>query len=248
VDRQWTAQHLLPLFDWQGVVAGEALAVWTGFLWAPRLYEPLLKALKAPFIAVASHYTELGPCGRQYASLLTYAGLEGVSAISRAELAAAMSNLPADGLARIAQTLVQALQSAGEQRAEYWHNRVRPFLHFIWPKSTAARTQAIKKSFAQLSIASGNAFPEAVAELRYWLGPLDQPDLILDEFRENRFAERFPRESLEYLDLVLLQGSFLTLVRQLAECLDAIRQRLPELGTDPRLQKLETIVRQRGGA
>lgn len=49
VDRDWTERHLLPLFDWeQGAL--EARAAWEGFLWSPRLYLPLLKALKSALL------------------------------------------------------------------------------------------------------------------------------------------------------------------------------------------------------
>ena len=44
VDRIWTEKYLLPLFSWNN--PGEAKAVWEGFLWSPRLYQPLLIAFK----------------------------------------------------------------------------------------------------------------------------------------------------------------------------------------------------------
>ncbi len=57
VDRPWAERYLLPLFDWSSSLA-EAKAVWEGFLWSPRLYEPLLLALKPQFLQTASHYVE----------------------------------------------------------------------------------------------------------------------------------------------------------------------------------------------
>ncbi len=48
VDRPWTEQYLLPLFSW--VIPGDAKAVWEGFLWSPRLYQPLLIAFKQQFL------------------------------------------------------------------------------------------------------------------------------------------------------------------------------------------------------
>jgi hypothetical protein len=58
VDRPWTEQYLLPLFEWSNPV--EAKAAWEGFLWSPRLYQPLLTAFKAQFLDTAKHYAELG--------------------------------------------------------------------------------------------------------------------------------------------------------------------------------------------
>lgn len=57
VDRDWTLQHLLPLFDWSRSET-EARAAWEGFLWSPRLYQPLMgmKAFKTAFLDTAGHY------------------------------------------------------------------------------------------------------------------------------------------------------------------------------------------------
>jgi hypothetical protein len=74
VDRPWTEQHLLPLFDWT-VNWAEAKAAWEGFLWSPRLHRPLLIAFKSQFLETARHYAELGDHSRQFAAFLTYAAL-----------------------------------------------------------------------------------------------------------------------------------------------------------------------------
>ncbi|MFZ2328810.1 MAG: anti-phage defense-associated sirtuin Dsr1, partial [Rhodoferax sp.] len=71
VDRPWTEQHLLPLFGWSNPV--EAKAVWEGFLWSPRLYQPLLAAFKSQFLDSATHYADLGEHRQQFATFLTYA-------------------------------------------------------------------------------------------------------------------------------------------------------------------------------
>jgi hypothetical protein len=57
VDQDWTTRCLLPLFNWQRSVI-EARATWEGFLWSPRLYRPLLAALKNDFLDTALHYRE----------------------------------------------------------------------------------------------------------------------------------------------------------------------------------------------
>jgi hypothetical protein len=247
VDRKWTEENLLPLFNWERT-DGEARAVWTGFLWSPRLYEPLLEALKSFFLATPAHYHDLGEGGTQYVVLLTFAGLEGISAISRKELAEATSRLPVQGLEHMAHTLVQALESAGEQRAQYWQNRILPYVQFIWPKSKDARTPIIEENFARLCIAAGDKFPDAFAKLKHWLAPLKTPDMIIHSFHEAKLSERHPLASLEFLDLVTADTSFLAFAHELLECLDAVRRARPETATDQRFQNLLTSVRRRGGA
>jgi hypothetical protein len=247
VDRTWTEQNLLPLFNWERP-GGEARAVWIGFLWSPRLYEPLLEALKSSFLATATHYHELGEGGRQYAALLAFAGLESISAISRKELAQATSSLPVQGLEYMAHTLVQALESAGEQRKEYWQNRMLPYVQSIWPKSKDILTPVIEESFARLCIAAGDEFPNAFNKLKHWLAPLKNPDMIIHEFHKAKLSERHPEAALEFLDLVTAGTSFLAYGKELVECLDAIRLARPEIVKDNRFQNLLTSVRQRGGA
>lgn len=74
VDRPWTEANLLPLFQW-AENAVEARATWEGFLWSPRLYPPLMVAMKGAFLETARHYDELGEHARQFSMFLTYAAL-----------------------------------------------------------------------------------------------------------------------------------------------------------------------------
>ena len=59
VDRPWTEQYLLPLFDWT-IDPVEAKAAWEGFLWSPRLYRPLLIAFKPQFLDTAPPLRRVG--------------------------------------------------------------------------------------------------------------------------------------------------------------------------------------------
>ncbi|MFH7365637.1 hypothetical protein, partial [Pseudomonas syringae group genomosp. 7] len=53
----------------------EAKAIREGFLWSPRLYQPLLKAFKTYFLQTARQYQELGEHKQQFVGLFTYAAL-----------------------------------------------------------------------------------------------------------------------------------------------------------------------------
>jgi len=114
----------------------------------------------------------LGEHDGQYASLLTFAALDPGDTFTTAELAAATRSLPPDGLYESAQALVRALEGADEQRADYWTNRVAPYLHAIWPKTRASISPGIAESLGRLWVAAQDAFPEALALLRAWLQPL----------------------------------------------------------------------------
>jgi hypothetical protein len=246
VDREWATHHLLPLFDWQRSPA-EARAAWEGFLWSPRLYRPLMELLKPAFLDTARHYAALGKHDGQYASLLTFAALDPGDTFTRAELASATRSLPQDGLHDAAQALVRALEGAGEQRADYWTNRVAPYLHAIWPKTRDNISPAIAESLSRLCVAAQSRFPEALALLRAWLQPPAHPDYVVHRLHESGLCERFPEQSLDFLDLMIGDETRWP-PSDLGACLEAIRTAAPDLEADPRFERLITYLRRHGRA
>ena len=168
VDQSWTTEHLLPLFDWNHSQT-EARALWQGFLFSPSLHWPLLGDFEKPLLDTARHFTELGPQGENYASLLTFMALDWGDTFTTTELRKAIRLLPSEGLNYVANSLVRALSGAGDQRGEYWKNRVLPFLDNIWPNSIDVISPEILIEFARLCIAAGDAFPEATERLKGWL-------------------------------------------------------------------------------
>lgn len=246
VDGEWTHTNLLPLFDWQQL-PDEAQAAWEGFLWSPRLYRPLMQALKPSFLAAARHYEKLGKHAGQYAALLTFAALEPRDTFTKAELAAATRALPPAGLQQAAQALVRALEGAGEQSEEYWQNRVQPYLNTIWPKSRDLITPAIADNFARLCVGAGSAFPDALRELTHWLQAPEHPDYVVHLLHQSKLADRehFPEESLTFLNIVVSDGAQ-WLSEDLAKCLDAIVEARPALADDNRYRRLRDLLRQRG--
>lgn len=239
IDEQWTITHLLPLFDWQRS-ENEARAAWEGFLWSPRLYRPLMAAIKQPLLETALHYEKLGNHAAQYAGFLTFAALEPGDTFTRKELLAATRLLPPEGLHIAAQTLIRAIESAGEQRREYWRNRLVPYLKSIWPKSGDVTSPAISKSLARLCVAAKEDFPEALSILKYWMHSVNYPDFLVRLLHEANLCEKFPAEALVFLDIVIGDGSCLP--RKLKECLDNIQQANPALVDGEQFQRLNSLL------
>jgi hypothetical protein len=243
VDSSWTDQHLLPLFDWERS-AIEAKAAWEGFLWSPRLYRPLLIAFKSHFLATAHHYDDLGQHGRQFAAFLTYAALDPVEGYSSEDFQGAIGALPEQGLREVAQALSQALGGAGDQREDYWKNRVQPFWQHIWPKSRDLASNSIAETLVSLCIAAGEAFPSALATIGDWLRPIEHPHYAVHRLHASGLSARFPEESLRLLDAILADQPWAP--SELRSCLESIEQAEPTLRKDHRYQRLVEYARRRG--
>ncbi len=241
VDRLWTEQHLLPLFNWANPV--EAKSVWEGFLWSPRLYQPLLTALKAEFLDSVNHYADLGGHRQQLARFLTYAALGPVEGYTRGEFRSMIGALPQDGLEEVAQTLSQALEGAGDQYEEYWQNRVQPFWQQIWPKSRNLATPRIAKSLTRLMIAARSKFPAVLAAARDWLQPIEDPHYVVHLLYESGLCSQYPMDALSLLDAVIPEQQWPP--RELGQCLNKIAQAEASCAQDVRYQRLHEYVRRR---
>jgi hypothetical protein len=244
VDDVWAIKYLLPLFDWQQSET-EARSAWEGFLRSPRLYRPLLEAIKQPMLATATHYAQLGDHARQYADFLTFAALELGDTFSAKEFEQATSALPPEGLHHAAQALARALEGPGEQRREYWNNRIRPYLKSVWPKSRDKILPSIAESLAQLCVAADEAFPDALAELKNWLIPIDHPDYVIHLLYQSKLPQRFPEAALDFMDRIISDSTQWP-PTDLKECLQVIPKASPNLLNDARYLRLSEYLRRHG--
>lgn len=234
VDRQWTEQYLLPFFSWSNPT--EAQAVWEGFLWSPRLYQPLLFAFKQQFMETARHYEELGEHRQQFAMFLTHAALVTVEEYTVEDFRLMFASLPQHGLDASAQALFQALEGAADQREDYWKNRIEPFWQKVWPKVLGSQTPQIAESLARLIIAAGGEFPAALVAIQSWLQPIEHPDYVVYLLHESGLSNRYPDAALQLLDAVIANQPWAG--QEVGKCLDAIKQANPQLEQDPRYQRL----------
>lgn len=242
VDRAWTGQYLLPLFSWEN--PNEAKAVWEGFLWSPRLYQPLLMAFKPQFLESANHYAELGEHRQQYAAFLTYVALGPTEGYTNDEFQTAIGALPQEGLEESAQALSQALEGAADQREEYWTNRVQPFWQHVWPKSRDLATPRIAELLARLTIAAGSEFPTALAQVHAWLHAIEHPSYVVHLLQESGLCRRFSEDALRLLAAVIADQQWAP--QELGQCLDEIMQASPRLTGDVRYRRLREYSRRRG--
>lgn len=239
VDRPWTEKHLLPLFSWESPT--EAKAVWEGFLWSPRLYQPLMIAFKSQFLECANHYNDLGEHRQQFAAFLTYAALGPIEGYTANEFRSAIGALPQEGLEKSAQALSQALEGAGDQREVYWKNRIQPFWQSVWPKSRGLATPRISESLTRMIVAARSQFPAALAAVKDWLRPIERPDYVVHLVYESDLCTQFPVDSLTLLSTAIADQQWAP--RELKQCLDRIVKAAPQLAKDARYQRLSEYSR-----
>ena len=244
VDRPWTEHYLLPLLSWNN--PAEAKAVWEGFLWSPRLYQPLLIAFKPQLLESANHYADLGEHRQQFAAFLTYAALGPTEGYTVDELRSAIGALPQEGLEESAQALSQALEGAADQREDYWGNRAQPFWQQVWPKSRDLATPRIAESLARLIVAARGEFPAALAAVQDWLQPIEHPHYVVDLLHESGLCSRYPADALRLLDAVIADQQWAP--PELGQCLDEIVQTTPQIAQDARYLRLREYSRIRGMA
>lgn len=252
-DQDWTTKHLLPLFKWQSSEDEEhpeASSAWCGFLCSAHLYLPLMEepTFKSAFLETAIHYTTLGKYSRQYAWLLASAALNLRDTFTHEELAQATAKLPQEGLTTTINILAKTLEIAGDQRKDYWENRVEPYLRKMWPKTRNKLSPAISRGLGSLCIAAGDEFPEAFDLLRDWLALLDRPDFLVRALygtADPNLCREFPGEVLEFLSQII-NDQIRWLPRDLGACLKTIHEANPALEEDPKYQKLMTYARQHG--
>jgi hypothetical protein len=243
VDPDWSREHLLPLLDWQRSTS-EARGAWQGFLWSPRLYRPLIEAVKPYLLDTAVHYSELGDVGLQYVRLLTFAALDTQDVLSTRELAVAMGALPPEGLGEAVKVVAESLDASAEQRRQYWRNRVEPFFRKIWPNSRDRISHEVAQAIAELLLVADDDFPKAMNLLGAWLEPLSSPGYMMGQLVQTELCRRFPNEALDFLARTVPEPEFWS-ISDLKACLDMIRENAPALATDHHFVRLEDYVRLR---
>jgi hypothetical protein len=239
VDRDWSEQKLLPLFNWDDF--NEAKSAWEGFLWSPRIYQPLLLMLKHHVLETSKNYAALGEHRQQFATFLTYLALNDLDGYSVEDFRSAISNLPQEGLDECAQALSQAVDSSGEQCEDYWENRAKPFWLEVWPKSLDLISPSISDSLARLAISTRDKFPVALASMKDWLQPIEHPDYVIHLLNNSKLCERYPADALLLLDLLIDNQRWKP--SELMTCLQQIASSDSQLSKESNYKRLLTYIR-----
>jgi hypothetical protein len=188
VDPDWAQAKLIPSFNWTANEE-EALAVWQGYAWQPRIDRKLWSGLKPYFLRTFTpeRIGRLGNSGRNLAQMLMLVGIEfGLNELPRDDVRNAIRSMPdemrRESVSWIAAFLEQSkngdLGDDGPKPPEskrhvdtLWTQRVEPWLGRVWPPEPAIRSSATAEQFALVAIATDSSFPSAVAAIAPYLVP-----------------------------------------------------------------------------
>jgi hypothetical protein len=235
-DAVWARNHLLPLFAWQDNHY-QALAAWTGFVWANRLDKRLLTELKVDYLRTAEFTQELGRYAANFISGLTVVALDPPTGFGIAEIRAAFQHLKTQHWSDVAHTLYNMTEGAGSQAGTYWVQKVKPFWQVYWPKDGAAKSDRTSVMLALLCVAARDQFPDAVDTLIPWMNTIEHPYLLIHSIVETELPATHSSTTVKLLDVLLKDVDHAPF--QLKELLEKIqRQSLSE----PEQTKLERLL------
>ena len=241
VDRGWTEEYLLPLFDWQQNEWG-ASALWSGFLWTARFYPDLFMQFWSSFVACSRHYAELGALGRQYVQLATLIAIERMDDFPSEDCATIFNSVPVEALPDALDWLENSIKRMEEEhRAACVLDRVIPFFHDCWPKDRRYMTPEISGGLAALCLVSPAAFPAVWERCRDSIGPVSQLHAILSKLQQSGICRSSPREALDFLDKICGGGNLVS-GRLLGECLAELPEAEPELGNTAVFARLTSLA------
>jgi hypothetical protein len=236
-DADWTRRHLLPLFAWQRK-HDQALAAWTGFVWANRLDKKLLTELKVEYLRTAEFTQDLGRYAANYISGLTVIALDPPTGFEIAEIRAAFRNLTNQHWSEVAHTLYNMTESAGSQAGTYWLQKVKPFWKDYWPKDATAKSDRTGVMLALLCVAARDQFPDAVDKLMPWMDTIKNPHSIIHSLAKTELPAAHSSTTVNFLYALLKDVEYAPY--RLKELLEKIqRQSL----SDPEQARLDLLLR-----
>jgi hypothetical protein len=176
---------------------------------------------------------------------LTFAALDPGDTFTTEELEAATCKLPAESLQSAVQAVTRALVGAGEQRGEYWSNRVLPYFKSVWPKNRDVMMMpTISELLGGICVAAREAFPEALEALQHWLQPVEHPFYLVHRLNEAKLCEQFASDALAFLNAII--GANALLPREFKQCLDDIEKADQALAEDARFVRLSQDFERHG--
>jgi hypothetical protein len=217
VDSEWAQSKVLPSLDWARDET-EALAVWQGFAWQPRIDPKLWDAIRCYFLAVfePDHIRRFRDLGDTLAQLFVLVGVEfGFDDLPRDGIRNAIRSMPDELRSRAIAWLAAYVSRSDDQEVDeaqtqlhdvdaVWREKVAPWINHYWPHDQGIRTFRTGEQFALLAIATNICFPDATNRLLPFIvqGHNDGPYYVLNELKESEHPDKHPADTLRLLDAI----------------------------------------------
>ena len=241
VDPKWTEMELVRRLD-PSANPSEALDLWAGFAWSPRLWPNLLQAIKGSYLAVLARDDLLSRpkrTRRGLLRLLVAICLNVPEGLTVDEVRSVMCRLSEDSLSVVLRSLTDHLTGSGAERGQIWNDKVEPWMSDYWPREGSRNSASTSECMISLVIKSGDGFPEAVAYCAPFLKPVERHHWDFGRLREH--VEKHPAIVLDFLSRVVQEDLPQHSQPDLREILDKIAGVRPGLHDDPRFRRLHRI-------
>jgi hypothetical protein len=173
----WTAERIVPLFDWK---SPDAPNVWnarkySNYIGSPRLFEltktSFLELFGRPEIAE----DDLRVYGEWLAAIVIANRSENAGyPITSTEARSALRAAGARALSSVGHRLAVEMESAKpEEKAAKWRDVVGPVFQSIWPLDADLQSPDVTFKLVQILRETGEAFPEAAEVITPFIRPED---------------------------------------------------------------------------
>ena len=241
IDPEWTGGALVRRLD-PSADSTEALDLWAGFAWSPKVGPNLLAALKPALLAVLARDDVRPRTMRPLVSLLVAICLDAPKELAESEVRSVMDSLSEESLCRALGTLESRLTGSSAERAKTWRSTIGPWLNEYWPREGSRNTARSSASMMRLVIAAGDAFDQSVLWSTPFLKPIET-HAPLGHLKDSKHVQNHPSAVLDLLDSVVNEHSPPYARSLLREILDAIpQQEQPGLSEDPRFRRLYGVA------
>ena len=247
IDRPWTESNLIPLLSWSN--PERAKCIWQGYLWSPRIFPDLAKAIKQSLFEATKRIDELGDRWRLIPQLLILIWLRSDTVFSSTEVRSIIREMPETGLNEILRKLKQLLEGAAEKRSALWRNEVGPWFRQYWKIERERLTDAISCSLAALAFQAGQSFPDVVKTVLPFIKPSRELNSLLYRFRKDaddlgqkNLASTYPSAMLTLLDKLVHGGAPSYNLYGLREAINLILSTKQELSREPEMRRLQGLA------
>ena len=202
---EWTRTTLLPCFDWK--LSDEAKLVWKGFTFGATFSPSLWSALRDDFLATFDNLGQLdAEAVRVFHQLIGRIAIHEPAWLTDDEAQRIVTLAPHVGREQIAWVFWTSLDAAGEKAGSLWRDRIGPWISACWQPDEALKEPDTSMNLIRVSLAAGDAIPEAVDAVLPRMSPVDHPEGAIFLLAQSKAPEEFPLETVKLLDRAILRS------------------------------------------